>query len=41
MNMRVAILKKEDLDVRKNVKKINWEIETEKDKMSKLQQRKL
>lgn len=39
LNMRVAILKKEDLDIKKNIKKLNWDIEAEKDKMSKLQQK--
>lgn len=37
--MKQSILKKQELDTKKNIKKINWEVENEKNKSSKLQQK--
>lgn len=39
LNMKVSILKKEDLDLKKNLKKVSWDLENERDRASKLQQK--
>lgn len=39
LNMKISILKKEELDMRKSIKKLSWEMEAARESRGRLQQR--